>query len=151
MRLVDADVLSYALLEDHVATPYSRPLILKALRGELEVYVLDTTLLEAYNTLFWYYRVRPREAVLRKLEVVARGLTVLGASTSGVRLALEENVPLGDAFLVATALERRIPVVVSNDSHVRRLAERYGLICENPIPEDVRRAMSRPWESGEHT
>ena len=25
MRIIDADILSYALLENHIATPYTRP------------------------------------------------------------------------------------------------------------------------------
>ena len=37
MRIVDADILSYGLLENHVATPYTRPLIERGIKGDLEV------------------------------------------------------------------------------------------------------------------
>jgi len=50
VRVVDADILSYGLLENHIATPYTRHLIERGIKGELEVYVTATTLLEAYNT-----------------------------------------------------------------------------------------------------
>ncbi|RLG55173.1 MAG: hypothetical protein DRN99_03405 [Thermoproteota archaeon] len=142
MRIVDADILSYALVDNHIANPYVKPFILEALRGELEVYLADTTLLEAYNTLYWYYKVRPRGKLLRKLSVVARGLNLVSAPVrQALRIAVEENTPLGDALLVAAAIEERIPIVVSNDKHVRRLAEKYRLVYENPIPEEVRRKM----------
>ena len=144
MRIIDSDILSYALLEDHIATPYARPLVERALKGEVKLYVLPTTLLETYNVLYWYYRVRPRWAVAKKVLAVAEGLTLVQPSERGFYMAVEENVPLGDAILVATALDSNIPVVVLNDRHVRRLAEKYGLIFENPIPEEVRKQMLCP-------
>ncbi len=143
MRIVDADILSYAMLENHVATPYAKPLIVRALKGELDVSLATTTLLETYNTLYWYYGVRPRKLILEKLEVVVEGLRVVDVAVElGLRIAQEDNVPLGDGLLVATAIEERIPVIVSNDKHLRKLSEKYGLIYENPIPELVRKSMS---------
>jgi len=53
-------------------------------------------------------------------------------------MAVDENGPLGDALLIATALEKKIPVIVSNDKHVKKLAEKYGLVLENPIPRKIR-------------
>ena len=35
MRIVDADILCYALIENHIATQYARPLIIKGLVGNL--------------------------------------------------------------------------------------------------------------------
>jgi len=46
MRIIDADILSYALLENHIATPFAKPIVLRALKGELEVSVTATTILE---------------------------------------------------------------------------------------------------------
>lgn len=142
MRIVDADILSYALLESHIATPYAKPIILKGIRGELELNVTGTTILESYNTLYWYYRVRPRKKILEKLEVIVEGLNIVNVPVDlGVRIAKEENVPLGDGLLMAAAIEERIPIIVSNDKHVERLAVKFGFIYENLIPESVRKAM----------
>ncbi|RLE58940.1 MAG: hypothetical protein DRJ32_05525 [Thermoprotei archaeon] len=142
MRMLDADILSYSLLENHVASPYVKPLIEKGLVGEIELYVTHTVLLEAYNTLYWYYRVRPRSKVASKIELVARGLNLIPPSSGGFTIAVEENVPLGDALLLATALENRIPIIVSNDKHIEKLCRKYGLIFENPIPQNIRSQMS---------
>ncbi len=143
MRIVDADILSYALLENHIASPYAKPLIMRGLKGELEVNLAITTVLETYNTLYWYYKVRPKRLILEKLEVVVEGLNLVSTPVKlGIRISEKENVPLGDGLLVATALENKIPVIVSNDKHLKRLCDRYGLIYENPIPEHVRRLMS---------
>jgi len=105
------------------------------------VYVTTTTLLETYNVLYWYYRVRPRELVAKKVLAVAEGLILVSVSKRGFRIAAEENVPLGDALLIATALDNNIPVVISNDKHVEKLVKKYGLILENPIPEEIRKQM----------
>ncbi len=141
MRIIDADILAYALVENHVASTYSKKVLEKGVSGELELYVTYTTLLETYNTLYWYYRVRPREKVALKIKLVAEGLRLVEPSPTGFEIALKENVPLGDALLVATALEHRIPVIVSNDRHIERLTRKYGLIYENPIPPEIRRKM----------
>ncbi len=143
MRIIDADILSYALVENHVATPYTKPLIEKALKGELRIYVTHTTLLETYNVLYWYYHIRPRTRVAKKILAVAEGLVLVAPSSYGYHIAVEENVPLGDALLIATALEHNIPVIISNDRHVEKLAEKYGLIIENPIPPSIREKLGR--------
>jgi len=74
MRLIDADIPSYALYDEHVAHPYAWPMVERAIRGELVLYVTHTTILETYNVLFWYYRVRPRIALLKKLKLVLGGV-----------------------------------------------------------------------------
>jgi predicted nucleic acid-binding protein len=51
MRIVDADILSYGLLENHVATPHAKPLIERGIKGEIELYVTATSLLETHITL----------------------------------------------------------------------------------------------------
>ncbi len=141
MRIIDADILSYALVENHAATPYTRPLVEKALKGELKVYVTHTTLLETYNVLYWYYRIRPRTKVAKKILAIAEGLILISPSSYGYHIAVEENVPLGDALLVATALEYNIPIIISNDRHIKRLAQKYDLVVENPIPPSIREKL----------
>lgn len=107
----------------------------------MELYVTVTTLLEAYNTLLWYYNVRPKRDVARKLMIVAEGLKLLPPSSRGFRISVDDDVPLGDALLLATALDNKIPIIVSNDKHLKRLSRKYGLIYENPIPRDIRLKM----------
>lgn len=141
MRIVDADILSYGLLENHIATPYTKPLIEKGLRKSLELHVTTITLLETYNTLYWYYKIRPKVNIARKILLLAEGLKLIFPSNKGFRLSVEEDVPLGDAILIATALDNKIPIVVSNDKHIEKMAEKYGLIYENPVPKEIRQRM----------
>jgi hypothetical protein len=54
-------------------------------------------------------------------------------SAKGLDIAKEENIPLGDGILIATALDNKLPVVVSNDRHVEKTATKFGLIVENPL------------------
>jgi hypothetical protein len=81
-----------------------------------------TMLLEAYNVLYWAYRVRPRRAILEKMLIVLSIIGVVPPSAKGLDIAKEENIPLGDGILIATALDNKLPVVVSNDRHVEKTA-----------------------------
>lgn len=47
----------------------------------------------------------------------------------------------GLSLLIVTALDNRIPIVVSNDKHIERVAKKYGLIHENPIPQEIRKKI----------
>ncbi|MEM0459068.1 MAG: hypothetical protein QXZ31_04305 [Thermofilaceae archaeon] len=60
--------------------------------------VTPVTVLEAYNVLYWYYRVRPRKLLLRKLSLLVESLTLVPTSIRGLDVALNENIPLGDGF-----------------------------------------------------
>lgn len=144
MRLLDADILSYGLYDESPAYPYAWELLRRGLKGELELHVTPTTILETYNVLFWFYRVRPRSRLLEKLRLISEGLKIVGTSIRGINIARVENIPLGDGFLIATALDNRIPIIVSNDSHLSEKAPKYGLIVENPIPEDARKRLAKP-------
>ncbi len=144
MRLLDADILSYGLYDESPAHHYAWELLRRGLKGELELHVTPTTILETYNVLFWFYKVRPRSRLLEKLRIISEGLRIVGTSIRGIDIARVENIPLGDGFLIATAIDNRIPIIVSNDSHLAEKAPKYGLIVENPIPEDTRKRLSKP-------
>ena len=136
MRLIDADILSYALYDESPFHEAAWRYVKRGLAGELEMAVTTVTILETYNVLYWYYRVRPRKLLLRKLSLVVEGLRAVPASARGVEIALARNIPLGDGFLIATALDERLPVIVSNDRHIAKMAPKYGLIVENPLKMD---------------
>ena len=146
MRIVDSDILSYALYDESPAHPYAWRIIERGLLGEIELHLTYITILETYNVLFWFYRIRPLNKLLEKLKLTVGGLKVVETSITGLDVSLKENVPLGDGFLIATALRHRIPVIVSNDSHILNSAQKYGLIVENPIPEDVRKTLTE-WKA----
>jgi predicted nucleic acid-binding protein len=146
LRIVDSDILSYALYDESPAHPYAWRVIERGLLGEIELHLTYITILETYNVLFWFYRIRPLNKLLEKLKLTVGGLKVVETSITGLDVSLKENVPLGDGFLIATALRHRIPVIVSNDSHILNSAQKYGLIVENPIPEDVRKTLTE-WKA----
>lgn len=143
MRILDADILSYALYDESPAHPYAWKVLEKGLLREVELYVTYTTILETYNVLYWFYRVRPLRNLLEKLKLTISGLSVVSTSLMGVNISLTENIPLGDGFLIATALEHRIPIIVSNDPHIASKAPKYGLIVENPLPKKIREKLSK--------
>ncbi len=141
LKILDSDILSYALYDQSPAHPYAWRVLEEGLLGEVKVYLTYMTILETYNVLYWFYRVRPLRRLVEKLKLTVSGLEIVETSLNGFNISMEENIPLGDGFLIATALEHRIPIVVSNDSHIASKAPKYGLIVENPIPREIREQM----------
>jgi len=133
LRLLDADILSYALYDESPFHDAAWQYVKQGIAGEIEMAVNPVTVLETYNVLYWYYRVRPRKLLLRKLSLAVGNLSVVPASTRGIEISLRKNIPLGDGILIATALEEKLPVVVSSDRHISKVAPEYGLIVENPL------------------
>jgi len=146
MRLLDADILSYALARGHDAHPYCWPLLQEALQGKISVAVAATSLLEAYHALVEDYRVEREKAYL-KLDALSRSrrVKVLPVTVETARSALEiakiHQARSYDANLIASAETNSISVIVSNDRHIAGLCKERNLILENPIPEEVIRGM----------
>ena len=146
MRIVDADILSYALFRRHDAHPYCWPLLQRAIHGKIGVAIATVSLLETYHALVEDYGIESEEA-LRKLNALTRSRRIrfLPMTIDDARKALEiakvHRVRSFDANLIASAETNGISVVVSNDRHVTRLCKERGLIHENPIPEEVTKKM----------
>jgi hypothetical protein len=90
--------------------------------------------------------VRPLKDLLKKLAFVTDNLKIVETSLNGFKISGNENIPLGDGFLIATALQHSKPIIVTNDAHIIKITEKYGLIAENPIPSDVKEKLSQ-WKN----
>ncbi len=143
MRILDADILAYALYDKSPAHSQAWKTVERGLVGEMELSVTYATILETYNTLFWFYRVRPEKKLLEKLALTLKGLSVVDTAISGVTISLSENIPLGDGFIIGTALKHNKPIIVTNDSHIISSAQKYGLIIENPLTAETRMHLSK--------
>lgn len=142
MRILDADILAYALYDESPAHPYALELVERCIGGGIPMSITPTTILETYNTLYWFYRVRPMKSLIDKLSLTLEGLQVVETSVKGLKIAAADNIPLGDGLLIATALQHNIPIIVSNDRRVINMTSKYGLIAENLIPEEIRKTLS---------
>jgi len=146
MRIIDADILSYALFEKHDAHQYCWPLLQNAIHGKTSTAIAITSLLEAYHALVDDYGV-DREEAAYKLDGLTRSAKIrfLPLTVYTARKALEiakiHKVKSFDANLIATAETNEISVIISNDHHIARLCKERDLIIENPIPRNVAREM----------
>lgn len=146
MRIIDADVLSYALFQKHDAHPYCWPLLQNAVHGKTNVAIAAANLLEVYHALVEDYGV-DREDASYKLDALTRSTKIkfLPLTVEVTRKALEiaklHKVRSFDANLIATAEVNQITVIVSNDAHIAKLCKERGLIVENPIPKEVAKNM----------
>ncbi len=142
MRLLDADILAYALYDESPAHEESWTYIENHVQHGNPLHLTSTTILEVYNTLFWYYKVRPLTDLIQKISLTLDMLEPVPTSLGGLHISETENIPLGDGFLIDTARKQRIPIIVSNDQHIAKTAPRYGCIVENPITDKVRSNLS---------
>jgi predicted nucleic acid-binding protein len=146
MRIIDADILVYALFQRHDAHPYCWPLLQNAVYGKISAAIATASLLEAYHALVEDYHVEREEASC-KLEGLTRSTRIrfLPLTVEAARKALEiaklYNVCTFDGNLIASAETNGMSVVVSNDAHIVRLCKERGLIIENPIPKEVAKKM----------
>lgn len=146
MRLIDADILSYALFEKHDAHPYCWPILLDAVHGKIRAAITSITLLETYNSLVYDYLVASKE-VADKIYGLSRSRRMLfipatiQAVCKAIEIAEKHNARSFDANLVASAEVNDISIIISNDRHIERLCRERNLIFENPIPKNVRERM----------
>jgi len=146
MRIIDADILSYALFGRHDAHPFCWSLLQNAVHGKVSAAIATASLLEAYHALVEDYRVE-REEAFRKLDALTRSRRIrfLPMTIDVVRNALEiakaHKARSFDASLIASAETSGISVIVSNDRHVAKLCKERSLILENPIPEEITKKM----------
>jgi predicted nucleic acid-binding protein len=146
MRILDADILAYALFEKHDAHPYCWPLLQSAVYGKTSVAIATTSLLETYHALVEDYEVEKEEAAY-KLDALTRSAKIrfLSLTVEISRKALEiaklHKVRSFDANLIASAETNEITVIISNDRHIARLCKERDLIIENPIPKNITEDM----------
>ena len=146
MRIIDADILSYALFQKHDAHPYCWPLLQNAVHGKTSVAIATANLLEVYHALVEDYGVDRGDASY-KLDALTRSTKIrfLPLTVDITRKALEiaklHKVRSFDANLIATAETNQISVIVSNDAHIARLCKERNLIIENPIPKEASKKM----------
>lgn len=146
LRLIDSDILTYAMNDKHVAHSHCWPIVERAVLGKIQAALSIVSFLEAYNSLVRDYEVDPAEAS-SKLDGLSRSRKVaaLHLDVDIVRRALEiarnHRARSFDAAIVASAENNKISIIVSNDAHIRRLCEERGLVIENPVPKELRRKM----------
>ena len=146
MRIIDADILAYALFQKHDAHPYCWPLLQNAIYGKINAAIVTASLLEAYHALVEDYKVE-REEASYKLDGLTRSTRIrfLPLTVETARKALEiaklYKVRSFDANLIASAETNGITVVASNDAHISRLCKERGLIIEDPIPIEAAKKM----------
>jgi len=146
MRIIDADILSYALFEKHDAHPYCWPLLKNAVYGKTSVAIASTSLLETYHALVEDYEVEREEAAY-KLDGLTRSAKIqflpltVEVARKAIEIAKLHKIRSYDANLIASAETNKISVIISNDRHIARLCRERDLIIENPIPKDIAKEM----------
>ena len=146
MRIVDADIISYALFQKHDAHPYCWTLLQDAIHGKTRVAIATVSLLESYHALVEDYHVE-REEAFRKLDALSRSKIIrflpMTAETArkALEIAKDHKIRSFDANLMASAETNDVSIIVSNDGHIAKLCKERGLVLENPVPKEVAKGM----------
>ena len=146
MRLIDVDILSYALFEKHDAHIYCWSLLQNAVHGKTRVAISITSLLETYHALVDDYQIEREEAAY-KLDGLTRSAKIrflpltVDTAQKALEIAKLHKMRSFDANLIASAETNEISVITSSDRHIARLCKERGIIIENPIPKDITKEM----------
>ena len=146
MRIIDADILSYALFQKHDAHVYCWPLLQDAVHGKITCVIATANLMETYHALVEDYGVE-REEASYKLDGLTRSTKIrflpltVDIARKALEIAKRHKVRSFDATIIATAEANSISVIISNDAHIARLCRERNLIIENPIPKEAGKKM----------
>jgi predicted nucleic acid-binding protein len=147
-RVVDSNILVYSLLKNHPAHQDCAN-YLESHDFENTLFSIINSIDELYHAFLIYYQLEP-DVVLRNIsDILESSITFMYPDVEKRQIcsmALQNALDLNDAALYFLALELQAPVVVTDDIKFATFIKKEGLICETPIQQPTRDAMTT-WES----
>lgn len=147
-RLIDTNVLVYALIENHPASSVCEAFIQEQ-KEKHEFYTTTFTPFEMFHVLWKIYGLDIHLVLEKVMGILDSPLSFIQASERALRIAfkkrLEHQLETNDALILATALVQDIPSIVSDDRKLLNAAEQEGLVAVSPINENTRKEIAQ-WE-----
>ncbi|HME55539.1 MAG TPA: PIN domain-containing protein [Candidatus Lokiarchaeia archaeon] len=147
-HVVDSNILVYSLLKNHPAH--------QDCASYLESHDFDNTLFstidsinELYHAFLIYYQLEPDVVLQNISDILESSITFMHPGVEmrqACSVALQNTLDLNDVALYFLALEIQAPVIVTDDIKFATFIKKEGLICETPIQQPTRDAMTT-WES----
>ena len=142
-KVVDVNILSVFLVEDHPGHRYVREALMPGLKGSFLPVILDTLPFRSYWILTrkWHIgRVESYEAIVSFLNLYGHPLYV-GLDKKSIltafKLSKELNHDVYDCYYIAAALQENADTVLTTDTDFNTLCAKKSLKYENPIPPSV--------------
>lgn len=147
-RLIDTNVLVYALIDNHPASSVCE-MFIREQQDQHQFYTTTLTPFEVFHVLWKIYDLNIHQVLERVMLVLNSPLSFIQISERATRIAFKKRVEYqletNDALLLAVALVHDIPSLVSDDIKLLNACEQEGLMALSPINDHIRAEISQ-WE-----
>lgn len=142
-KVIDVNVLSIFLVEDHPGHRYVRETLMAGLKGEFLPVILDILPFRSYWILTkkWHIsRVDSFQAIVTFLNKYEQPLYV-GLEKKSILTAFQLSKELKhdvyDCYYIAAALQENADTILTTDTDFKNLCAKKGLKYENPVPSSI--------------
>ncbi len=147
-KILDSNILIYSLLEDHPASDVCEAVILSC-ENKFEWVTSPITFIETYYVLINVYG-QEASQILQKIRKISKTPIIIitldkNLVLSSLEKALIHQIDTNDSILLQIGIDLGISIIATDDKKLIETCNNYGIICENPITEDIREEM-RIWE-----
>ena len=147
-KLIDANLLIYALIEDHPASSVCEAFIRKENRYR-KLYTTVLTPFEVFHVLWKIYGLKREQAMEKALSLFNSPLSFIPITEEVARISLEKiveyKIDSNDALLLTSSILYDIPSLASDDRKLLKASNEEGIHTQSPINEKLRRDMNE-WE-----
>jgi len=147
-KLIDANLLIYALIEDHPASSVCEAFIRKENRYR-KLYTTVLTPFEVFHVLWRIYGLKREQAMEKALSLFNSPLSFIPITEEVARISLEKiveyKIDSNDALLLTSSILYDIPSLASDDRKLLKASNEEGIHTQSPINEKLRRDMNE-WE-----
>jgi len=147
-KILDSNILIYSILEGHPASTACEQLILSS-EGKFIWATSPITFYETFHVLVKIYN-QPTIKVISKIdEIMKLPINIISLNSqltiSSLEKCVKHSIDTNDSLLLEIAIRQGIPIIATDDKKLINVCNEYGIICENPITEEIRKNMSE-WE-----
>jgi len=147
-KILDSNILIYSLLEEHPASKVCEALIL-SYKDKFEWITSPITFIETYYVLLNIYEQESSQILQKIQQILKTSINVKDLDKNLVLLSLEKalnhQIDTNDSILLQIGIDFGISIIATDDKKLIEVCKNYGIICENPITEDIRNEMTI-WE-----
>jgi len=147
-KLIDTNLLIYALIEDHPASSVCEAFIRKENRYR-KLYTTVLTPFEVFHVLWRIYGLKREQAMEKALSLFNSPLSFIPITEEVAQISLEKiveyKIDSNDALLLTSSILYDIPSLASDDRKLLKASNEEGIHTQSPINEKLRRDMNE-WE-----
>lgn len=147
-KILDSNILIYSLFEDHPAAQVCEEYILSC-ENKFEWVTSPITFYETFYVLVKFYGLESSQVFKKIKETMKLPIDIKPLDKSLIITSLgkiiKHQIDTNDSILLQIGINYGISILATDDKKLIKACEDYGIICENPITEDIRKKIV-DWE-----